>query len=452
MVCFDDWRLLTTGVLGPNLLNFRVMQVKSTYESKTKAVLTIIPSADELNAIKQHTLGHFQAKAKLPGFREGKAPLEVVEKNVDQNALQTEFLEEAINQLYPQAVESENLRPVSNPEINIKKFVPYTTLEVEAVVPVIGEIQLADYKKIKLKKPEVKVGTDDVKEVVKSLQHRLADKKEVERAAKLGDEVLMDFIGTDEKGIPVNGADGKDYPLSLGSNTFIPGFEDNLIGMKAGDTKKFTLTFPKDYGVQALANKKVTFEATLKKVEELTLPKADDNFAAKAGPFKTMSELKADIKKQLTLERERQAGLDYESELVREITAKSKIEVPEILVEGQIERMVTELKQNLVYRGQTYEEYLKMEEKSDEQFRKDVLWPQAEERVKGSLVLLEVADKEKLEVSPEELEIRMQTLKSQYQDASMQAELDKPETRREIAMRMLSEKTVAQLANYANKS
>lgn len=428
------------------------MQVKSTFESKTQAVVTIIPSPDELKAIKDHTLAHFQAKAKLPGFRVGKAPLEIVEKNVDQNALQTEFLEEAVNQLYMQAIDSEKLRPVSNPEINIKKFVPFTMLEIEAKVPVIGELKLADYKKLQKKRPEIKVTADDVAEMVKTLQQRMAEKKEVKRAAKNGDELSIDFRGTDAKGQPVNGADGKDYPLLLGSGTFIPGFEDNLIGLSAGQSKKFTLTFPKDYGVAALANKKVIFEVKVLKVLELVPPKADDEFAAKAGPFKTLQELKDDIKKQLTVERERQAGLNYESELVRELTLKSNIEAPDVLVEGQVERMVTELKQNLVYRGQTYEEYLASEGKTDEQYRKEILWPQAEERVKGSLVLLEVAEMEKLEVTPEELEIRMQTLKSQYQDAAMQAELDKPETRREIAMRMLSEKTVAQLAQYASRS
>jgi trigger factor len=425
------------------------MQVKKTTHSQTEVTLTIIPKTAELAALKEHTLGHFQSRVKVAGFREGKAPLNLVEKQIDPNALQQEFLEEAINQLYPEAVRTENIRPVDRPEITIKKFVPFTELEFEAKVAVVGQIKLPDYTKIKKPLPTVKVTAADVDGVIESLRTRLAEKIDVDRATKTGDQVWIDFKGTDAKGQPVKGADGKDYPLELGSKTFIPGFEENVEGLKAGESKTFELTFPKDYGVKALSNKKITFEVTVTKVQEIVRPATDDNFAAKAGPFKTMAELKADITKQLTMEREREAGLDYESELIREITAKSKLVIPEVMVADQVERMLAELKQNLSYRGQTYQEFLESETKTEEQYRKEVLAPQAEERVKASLVLAEVAEKEKIEVTPEELEIRLQTLKGQYQDAAMQAELDKPEARRDIAMRMLSEKTVAKLSSYA---
>jgi trigger factor len=372
----------------------------------------------------------------------------MIEKNVDQSVLQSEFLEEAINNMYVQAVNQENLRPVSNPQVNIIKFVPFTTLEFEAEVSVIGEVKLADYKKVKKTKPEVKVTAEDVKEVMKSLQTRAAEHKDVDRAAKSGDMAYIDFKGVDAKGEPVNGAEGQNYPLTLGSNTFIPGFEDNVIGMKPGEEKTFELTFPEDYGVKALAKKKVAFTVTLSKVQESIEPKVDDEFAAKVGPFKTVDELKADIKKQLEAERQNEADRQFENELIQEITAKSKLSVPKVMVDDQIDRVENEERQNLIYRGQTWEEHLKEEGVTAEEHREQKR-PVAEERVKASIVLSEIADAEKLDVTTDELELRMQLLKGQYTDPAMQAELDKPETRRDIASRILTEKTVDKLVSYA---
>lgn len=437
-------------IFGRYLLKSTFMQTKKTIANQTEATLTVQASQAELAAIKDHTLGHFQAKAKIAGFREGKAPLNIVEKNIDQTALQNEFLEEAINQLYPQAVQAEGLRPVGNPEIALKKFVPFSTLEFEAKVAVVPDIKLPDYKKIKLERKTVAVTPADITEVVQSLQLRLAEKKDVDRAAKDGDEAWIDFRGVNDKGELVKGAEGTNYPLALGSKAFIPGFEENLIGLKAGDEKTFTLKFPKDYAATALANKNVTFTVTVTKVQEVVKPKADDDFAAKAGPFKTMKELKDDIKKQLSVERQRQSDLDYEGELIKKISDKTKVIVPQVLIDDQVERMLQDLKQNLTYRGQTFQEFLESEKTTEDAYKQDTLAPHAEERIKASLVLAEIAEAEKLEVTPEELEIRMQTLKGQYQDPQMQAELEKPEARRDIAARMLSEKTVALLAGYAS--
>lgn len=429
------------------------MQVKKTNSSPTNLTLTVIADEKELAPIKAHVLTHFQGRVKVPGFRAGKVPAEILEKNVDPTALQTQFLEEAIEQLYVAAANNEQLRPVDRPQISLKKFVPYTMLEFDAEVEVLGEVKLPDYKKIKLSKPTVKVTDAEIKEVIESLRQRLADKKDVSRAVKDGDQVYLDFKGVDAKTKePISGADGKDYPLVIGSNTFIPGFEPEVIGMKAGDEKTFTITFPKDYGVAALQNRKVEFTVSVIKVQEMKLPKLDDDFAAKAGPVKTFTELKADIKQQLTHEKQHQAERDYESELVKKISDKSKLEIPEVLINDQVARLWTDLQQNVMYRGQTIQEFLEAEGKTEEQYREDILKPQATDRVKASLVLAEIAEVEGLEVTPEELEIRMQLLKGQYQDAQMQVELEKPETRRDIAARLLTEKTVNKLVEYASGS
>ena len=425
------------------------MQVKREKLNDTKSKLTIIASDSELAPLKDHVLTHFKNSVKVPGFRPGNIPAAILEKHVDPTRLQEEFLSEAVEQLYVTAVNNERLRPVGQPQVSIIKFVPFTTLEFSVEINVVGDVKLPDYTKMKKTKNKVEIGEKEVKGVLASLQKRMAEKKEVVRPAKNGDELLIDFNGADDKGQPIKGADGKDYPLILGSNTFIPGFEPNLVGLKTGESKTFDLTFPKDYGVKALASKKVTFVVNISKVQELIEPKLDDDFAAKAGPFKSMQELKADIKKQLEHERGHEAKSNFEGEIIRDITAKSSVAIPDELVNDQMERDLTELRQNLTYRGQTYEEFLESEVTTEEDYRKNVLKPNAAERVKAGLVLAEIADKEKLEVTPEELEIRIQVLKGQYKDKTMQEELDKPENRRDIAARLLTEKTIAKLADYA---
>lgn len=419
------------------------MNVKRTNKSETEVTLAITATATDLNSIKQHVLKRLAGDVKMQGFRKGTAPLALVEKNIDQNLLQTEFLDEAMTHLYSTAAQEEKLRPVTRPDVQIKKFVPFTELEFEVTTSVVGEVKLPNYKTIKAEKPKISVVAKDVDEVVKSLQTRMAERKEVERAAKNGDQVVIDFAGKDDKGEPVSGADGKDYPLVLGSNAFIPGFEDNLVGLKPGEEKTFTVTFPKDYGVAALANKDVTFAVTVKTVSEMIEPKVDDEFAAKVGPFKTVTELKADIKKQLTAEREAEASKAHQNELVQKIADKTTVALPSALIDQQVVYNIDETRRNLTYRGQTYEEFLKAEGLSEEEYKTTILRPQAEQQLKTSIMLSEIAEKEKLSVTPEELEIRIQLLKGQYaQDQLMQAELDKPENRQDIASRMLTEKVL----------
>lgn len=421
------------------------MQVKKTINSDIEVTLSMVAKPEELDTIKETVLTKLAPSIKLPGFRGGKAPLALVEKNLDSNMLQNEFLDAALQQFYLNALDAEKLRPVGQPKVELTKFVPFTALEFAITVEVVGDIKLGDYKKLKAEKKKVSIGAKEVNEVVEALRTRAAEKKDVTRASKDGDQVWIDFAGVDAKGKPVAGADGKDYPLALGSNTFIPGFEENVVGLKSGDTKEFTVTFPKDYRVVGLQSKKVTFTVKVTKVQDVVLPKVDDAFAASVGPVKTVDQLKDDIKRELTIEREREAQRDYEAGLVRSITEKSKVAIPESLVAEQTDRLIQETRQNLMYQGQTWEEYLASEGLDEDGYRKKLL-PGAEERVKAGLVLSEIAEQESLEITPEEFEARILALKAQYQDEKMQAELEKPEQRRELAARMLTEKTILKLA------
>ncbi len=424
------------------------MHVERTDLSTTEIKLTITASEAELTPIKDGVVTRLGKNVKVAGFREGKAPLAIIEKNIDQNLLQGDFLDEAMTQLYAKATVDENIRPVTRPQVTVKKFVPYSSLEFDVTTNIIGPIKLPDYKKITVTRDSVKVLAKDVNDVLESLQARLAEKKQIDRAAKTDDEVVIDFSGVDSKKQPIEGADGKDYPLVLGSNAFIPGFEDNVSGMKAGDEKSFDLTFPKDYGVSDLAGKKVTFTVTAKQVNELQKPEVDEAFVAKVGPFSSVDELKEDIKKQLSAEREREVIEKQQNELLKKISDKTTVEIPEALIEQQVVYNLDEVRRNLTYRGQTYEEYLKALGKSEEEYKKELAEP-AHEQIKASLILSEIAEKENLSIQPEELDLRIQLLKGQYQDPQMQSELVKPENRRDIASRMLSEKVVNFLISAA---
>ncbi len=426
------------------------MHINRTNQSPTQTKLIIKASTDEISKAKSSVIKKLAPQVKVPGFRAGNVPPALVEKNIDPSVLQSEVLETVISKLYSSAVRQEDLRPIANPEIAIKKFVPFTDLEFEADITVIGEIKLADYKKIKHSKTIAKVSAKDIDEVIKSLQTRAAERKTVKREAKKGDEVTIDFKGTNSKGEAISGADAKEYPLTLGSDSFIPGFEDEIIGLKAGEEKTFDITFPKDYAAKALQGKKVKFTVKVHKVSELVEPKLDDDFAAAVGPFKSVDELKEDIKKQLTFEREREANTVFENELLDKIADKTTIELPNQLIDEQIDRIEQEEKQNLMYRGQTWEEHLKEEGVTAEEHREQKR-PAAEKRVKIGIILSEVSEREEIQVTPEEIEVRLQIMKGQYQDPTAQAELNKPEALRDIETRIRTEKTLAKLTDYATK-
>src|SRR5581483_343652 len=231
------------------------MKVERSDLNPTKVKLVVSGDANDLAPIKNHVLAHFRHNVKIPGFRAGTAPVALIEKHIDQKQLIDEFLDHALNQLYSTSTKQEGLKPVSQPNVQLKKFVPFTDLEMEVEVDVLGKVALPEYKKIKLPKTPVKVTAKEVDEIIKSLQIQAAERVEVNSAAKKGDETIIDFSGKDKAGKPLNGTDAEDYPLIIGSSSFIPGFEDNLVGLKTGAKKKFNVKFPEDYGVAAFQGK-----------------------------------------------------------------------------------------------------------------------------------------------------------------------------------------------------
>jgi trigger factor len=425
------------------------MQIKQEALTPTSTKLIVTVDKTEIEKGKQVALKNLGKDAKLAGFREGKAPAAILEKSLDPAKLQNEFLNETINTVYASALMQTGLKVVKEPDVSVTKFVPFTELEFTVTVEIVGDIKLADYKKIKMTPEKVSITAKDVDEVLKSLSERSATRAEVKRAAKNGDETNIDFKGVDAKTKePIEGADGKDYDLLLGSKAFIPGFEEEVIGLKAKDEKTFDIVFPEDYGVADLKKKKVTFTITVNKVSELKTPKLDDAFAKSVGPFKNLAELKEDIKKQLTAEKQNEADQKLDNDLMKKIADQTDVAIPDSLIEQEIDRLEDEERRNLIYRGQTWQEHLEAEGITAEEHREKER-PVAVLRIKTGLILGEIAEKEGITVNQEELKLRLDLLRGQYTDPQMQAELESPDGQRDIRSRMLVEKTLLYVRDLA---
>ena len=411
---------------------------------ETTVTATVVVDESEFTAAKDAAVKQLAKSVKVQGFRKGKVPAKVAEKNIDPATLASEATEYAINRALNDVIALEDLRVLDHPKVDVKKLVPFTTLEFTAVIDVLPEIKLGNYKKLTAKKQPVKVEKSEIDEVIERMRGGFAEREAVEREAKDGDEVIMSFNGRDEQGAEIEGAKGEDYPLTLGSKSFIPGFEEQIVGHKAGEMFDIDVTFPADYHAEHLKGAKVRFAIDLKKVHEVKLPAVDDEFAKKSGPFNTAKELLDDIKRELTAQKERQALDQYKDDLLGDLVGKSDVSAPEVLVNDQVGAIERDLMQNLMYRGQTIDNYIESRgyKDKDELIAKD-LRPMAERRVQSGLILAELSKAEKIDISAEELEAEL--AKRKEEAPTMAAQLDSPEARRDLANRVITEKTVDRL-------
>lgn len=412
--------------------------------SDTQVLVTVQADASILQKAKQHAVKQLGKSVKVQGFRKGKVPEAVVEKNIDPNALGAETAEFAINIALNDVIAKEDLRVLDQPSIELKKFVPYETLEFTATIDILPAIKLGNYKKLKATKPPVQVSAQEITDVIDRMRQGFAEKKPVSRAAKLGDEAVIEFIGKDDKGELIEGASGNDYPLVLGSNTFIPGFEDQIVGHKTGETFDIVVTFPSDYHADHLKDAQVTFTVTIASLQEVELPKLDDELAKKVGPFDTAKALKADIKKELTAQKEHQAVEKLKDDLLGQLVEASSVPVPDVLIQDQAKSIENDMMQNLMYRGQTLQQYLSANGYDDEEaWRHREVLPAAERRVKAGLVIAELSKAEQIEISKDELESELQRRKAEA--PKMAEQLDTPDARRDLANRVITEKTIDRL-------
>ena len=420
--------------------------------SETKVVLTIVVDRTELEAAEQVALKKMSRDVKVPGFRKGHVPLSVVAKNINPNALQEETLDNALSKAVAEAFVGEKIQAIERPEVEVKKFVPGDTLEFTAQATILPAVKLPDYQKLKTKRAEVKVVDADADDIITRMQENFAQKSEVDRAAKEGDEVVIDFIGKKD-GVEFDGGKAEDYSLKIGSGQFIPGFEDGIVGHKAGDKFELELKFPKDYHAKELADQKVSFSVELKAVNESKLPELNDEFAAKCGPFTSMDDLRKDILREVKEQKSRDSEEKFKDELVGELADKIKVELPEILVDDQVRSIEQDMQQNLSYRGLELDSYLSTQGFSDKDdwLAKEVR-PAAERRVKAGLVLAELSKELKIDVSHEELSAQIETMRQYYgKDAKTAKQFDNPDVHRDIANRLITDKTIAKLVELNSK-
>lgn len=420
--------------------------------SDTKLELTITLGAKELDDAHKVALSKLAKDVKVPGFRKGKVPIAVAEKNIAPQALQEQLLDDAISKAVAASFIENEIQALDRPAVEVKKFVPGETLEFTAEAEVLPKVTLGDYRNLKSKAESTAVSAKDVEEVIERIQQGFATKKDVKREAKMSDETIIDFVG--KKGdVAFDGGTATDYPLTLGSNSFIPGFEEAIVGHKPGETFDVDLSFPKDYHVADLKGQKVTFTTTLKSIKELELPKVDDEFAAKAGPFTSATEMKADIKKELKAQKEKESREKLKELLAKELADVSKVPVPEALIHDQVHSLQRDVQQNLQYQGMTLEQYLEsLGMTTDEWHDSKELRDQAISRVKIGLVLAELSKVEKIQATSEELADHIELYRKQYaNNPEALKQFEDPEVQRDIANRLLTEKTVERLVELNTK-
>ena len=424
------------------------MKTKLKNISDVKVELTISLGAEELKAAEQVALTKLAKEVKIEGFRKGKAPLEMVAAQVDTNLLNQKTLENALSKSVAEAFLKEKVQAINRPEVDVKKFIPGTELEFTATTEIMPKVELGDYKKLGVKKEAIKVSKKEVKETIERILKNFAEKKKVERKAKNGDEIIIDFLGKKD-GVAFDGGKAEKFPLELGSKSFIPGFEEGLIGKKAGDELSLDLEFPKDYHAKDLAGAKVVFEVKIHEVRENVEPEINEEFLSKLGDFKTKEEFEKQIEEDLKTQKQAEADEKFKDELVKKLAEVSKVPVPEILLEDQKRSIEMDMQQNLMYSGLSLEDYLERMGKTREEWLEKDVKEVAEMRVKSGLALAELSKVEKVESSIEELDARITQLKEQYGNSKeVQKQLSLDDVRRNLANQILTEKTIDLLVKF----
>lgn len=418
--------------------------------SDTRVELTIKLGKEELAAAEQVALTKLAKNIKVPGFRAGKVPASVAAKHVESGSLAQQSLEDAVSRAVAEAFIAEDIQALERPAVDIKKFVPSSEVEFTAEADILPKIKLGDYKKLGVKQESAKVSAAEVTDIIDRMLEGSAEKVAVERAAKDGDEVVIDFVGKKDD-VAFDGGAAQDHSLKLGSNSFIPGFEEGIVGKKAGDKFDLKLKFPKDYHADELAGADVVFETTLKAVKESKQPKLDNDFAKKVGQgVETVAELKADIKKELQAQKDRESAEKHKDNLVAALVDASKVPAPQVLVDDQVRSIEQDMRQNLMYQGITLEQYIKTQKFKDEaDWQKKEVSPAAEKRVKAGLVLAELSKELKVEASADELAEHIDLYRQQYaNNPDALKQFEQPEVQRDIANRLLTEKTVDKLVEF----
>jgi trigger factor len=351
----------------------------------------------------------------VPGFRKGEAPKELVAKQISPTDLLNESFEYAINESYKQAIEQEKLKPLASPEIKLADEASKDSLEYTAIISIMPEIKLPDYKKLaaKVEKEDDNIADKDVEEAKKYLQKSRGTQDIVDREAKTNDIVSLDYVLTvDKKEFDKS----EKMPVEIGAGKFIPGFEEEIIGLKAGDKKEFDIKFPEDYHNKDIAGKKGQFAITVNDVQALNLPAWDEDFAKiLSNGEKSISDLEMSLKEGLIAERQKEVQTSYTQAIVDAILDKITVDLPEILVMGEREQIIKEMEQRALYSGHTLDDALAQAGKTRDELLEEAL-PQAESRVKLMLLLKAITAEQNFKADEKEVHHRIDHILERYSE------------------------------------
>ena len=380
---------------------------------KNMAKLTIEVSAEDLDKAMEKAYQKQKSRISLPGFRKGKAPRKMIESMYGKGV----FMEDAVNSLVPQeytkALGECDLEIVSQPEINVTQMEPGKALIFTADVAVKPEVTLGDYKGVEVPKSEITVTDEEVDAEVKKEQDKNARTVAVEdRAAANGDITTIDFEGFVD-GVAFDGGKGSDYALTLGSGTFIPGFEDQLVGANTGDHVEVKVTFPEEYQAKELAGKEAVFQCDVKKIETKEVPELDDEFAKDVSEFDTLAEYKEDVKKKLTEKKEKEARTAKENAAVDKAIENAQMDIPELMTKTECRQMMDDFSRRMQQQGLSMEQYFQFTGQSMDKMMEDMK-PQALKRIQTRLVLEKVAEAENIQPSEEEITEEIQKMADAY--------------------------------------
>ena len=380
---------------------------------KNMAKLTIEVSAEDVEKAMQSAYQKAKGRISIPGFRKGKAPRKMIEQMYGKGV----FLEDAVNALIPEhyskALGECELEIVSQPKIDLVQTEPGKALIFTAEVAVKPEVTLGEYKGVEVPKSEIEVTDEEVDAEVKREQEKNSRTINVEdRAAQLNDIVTIDFEGSVD-GVPFDGGQATEYPLTLGSNTFIPGFEDQLVGAKVGDDVDVKVTFPEEYQAKELAGKEAIFKCAVKKIEAKELPELDDDFAKDVSEFDTLAEYKEHVKTNLVEKKENEAKHAKEDAAVDKIIENAQMDIPEAMLETQCRQMLDDFSRRMQSQGLSMDQYFQFTGMTAEKMMEDMK-PQALKRIQTRLVLEKVAEVENIQPTEEEVNEEISKMAEAY--------------------------------------
>lgn len=425
------------------------MAVKTEDVEKNLVKLTFEVSAEDFTKAINEAYKKNAKKFNIPGFRKGKAPRAVIEKYYTEAV----FYDDAINAVLPGAYESAvkeaELEVVARPEIDVEDIKKGEPIVFTALVTTKPEVKLGEYKGVEVAAVDATVTDEDVDKDIAATQQKNARMIEVDdRAVENGDIITLDFEGSVD-GVPFDGGKGEDYELEIGSGTFIPGFEDQLVGAEIGADVNVNVTFPEEYHAENLKGKDAVFACKVKNIKVRELPELDDDFASEVSEFETMADYRADVRKKLEEAAENKAKAEIENEVIEKVVENAEFDLPDAMIDAQVDNTINDFAQRLQYQGMNLDMYLQYTgsnlEAMKAQFR-----PQAEKQVSGSLVLEAVMNAEGIETTPEELELELVDMSKKYNmELDKIKELLQDAEMERIKKDLALQKTITMLVNNA---